>query len=150
MSDPAALVLSIQPKYVEYIRRGIKTYELRRVAPNVVRGDHVLVYASSPIKAFVGMFRVESVSTMPPSDLWRLIEESACVSKQEYDDYFRGASRATGIAIGSHHWFKRPMTLRDIRVQLPSFQPPQSYRYVENTSGQLRRLLTQVARKKCA
>lgn len=50
------ILMSIKPRFWKMIREGKKTYELRRLCPYISTGDHVVVYASSPISAVVGSF----------------------------------------------------------------------------------------------
>ncbi len=57
--ENTVLLLSMQPEYAKKIFNGEKTVELRRVRPKLIAGDLVLVCASCPQKALLGLFVVE-------------------------------------------------------------------------------------------
>jgi predicted transcriptional regulator len=128
---PATLFLSIKPTFASKILRGAKTIELRRVRPNVTPGDTVLIYSSSPEMALLGSAWVEEILGGAPRDLWSQVKDQAGVSRQEYDEYFSGASMAIGIRLGSVQRLSRPIPLRELRERWPWLRPPQSYRYVD-------------------
>jgi len=109
---------------------GKKTVELRRVRPAVARGDWVLVYASSPRKAILGAFQVETTLERSPEDLWAICGESAAVSRKAFDEYFKGSRLAFAILMAKVQPFPEPFLLDQIREHLPAFHPPQSYAYL--------------------
>lgn len=131
-----AILLSVHPKYVEKILTGKKRVELRRVRPRVQEGDLVIIYASSPIMAVLGYFVVNHVVTEPPPELWRAVEDSACVSREEFDAYYRGSDLGVAIFFSEARSLKEPLYLRCIRDVWPDFHPPQGYRYLASMNDQ--------------
>lgn len=124
------LLLSVRPKHARRILEGTKTIELRRICPRVGRGDLVLVYATSPVRAVVGSFRIDSVICESPEDLWARTGSDAGVTQEQFAEYFDGASLAVGIVISDPHPFSLPITLPYLRTFWPGFHPPRSYRYL--------------------
>ncbi|HYW22088.1 MAG TPA: ASCH domain-containing protein [Nodularia sp. (in: cyanobacteria)] len=131
------LLLSIKPEYAAKIFTGQKTVELRRVRTRLNTGDLVLVYVSSPQKALVGTFEVESIQeteiTELPKDLnkfWKQIKNYAGISPKEFQTYYQGATVVVGIFFTNVKIFEVPIHLDQLRQKIPQLKPPQSYRYV--------------------
>jgi predicted transcriptional regulator len=124
------LLLSIQPKYAEKIFDGTKLVELRRTRPDVVSGDLGIVYVSSPISAIVGIIEIDRIIEASPIRLWSEVRDHAGISKQSFDDYYRGAERAFGLVLKGARSFPRPVDLCYLRRIWEGFRPPQSFRYL--------------------
>lgn len=124
------LLISIKPKYVEKIFNGIKTIELRRKLPNVKKGTIVLIYASSPTKAIIGLGVVDQVVSDHPQSLWRVVKYSAGVTRQEFDRYYEDASLGVGIHLSEISRLPKPFNLDQVRELWPKFHPPQGYHYL--------------------
>ena len=127
-----ALLLSIKPKYAELIFNGIKTVELRKVRPNVVRGDTVLMYVTSPVMEIKASFQIKSLYSASPSKLWHMVWNKAGIEKDEFFEYFGRANIGYAIQIDSLTIFPEPLSLGTVRQQIPDFTPPQCYRYFSN------------------
>jgi predicted transcriptional regulator len=125
-----ALLLSIRPLHAEKILDGTKTVELRRVLPRVGKGDVVLIYASSPVKALVGAFTVDKVVTDRPRELWEIVQGKAGITRKEFNAYYAGASEGHGIFFSDVLSLHKPLSLETIRLEWPGFQPPQGYYYL--------------------
>lgn len=127
------LLLSIRPEFAHKIFMREKTMELRRTRPTVQPGDWALVYVSSPRKAIVGAFEISDLIESSPKRLWSRAALSAAVTAEQYADYLDGAHRAFGICISRVKRFLRPVDLVELRLHIPGFHPPQSYRYLTST-----------------
>lgn len=125
------LVLSIKPEFVRRILDGSKRVELRRVAPRAHDGQPVLIYCSSPVKAFVAQAVVERIETGSRSATWTLVRDVAGVSRAEYRTYFKGAERAVGIWLSNVSPLPDAISLPMIRKRWPWFTAPQSYAFVQ-------------------
>ncbi len=130
--------MSIRPNYAAQIFDGTKTVELRRVRPRLTTGELVLVYASSPVKALLGAFEVSRVIAAPPSRLWNRVRRKAGTTREQFDNYFNGASWGYGIVLGRTWQFEKPVGLERLRQRQSNFRPPQSYHYL--TAKQARRI----------
>jgi predicted transcriptional regulator len=127
------LLLSIHPEYAEKIFNGTKEVELRRICPRRInKGDSVLVYVSSPLKALVGGFEVDEIIEALPEMLWENVKHKAGISRSQFDDYYSGTSLAYGIFLRDTWKLEQPITLDTLRDRWPNFKPPQGYHYISN------------------
>ncbi|MFB7542617.1 ASCH domain-containing protein [Streptomyces zaomyceticus] len=130
MSDPErAMLLSVHPRFATAILAGTKTVEVRRQRVAAPPGTPVLLYATAPTMAIVGMARIASVQVASPREVWSASRTSAGISRREYDEYMSGATRASGLSLEEPITFEDPVPLAALRAS-GSFHPPQSYRYL--------------------
>ena len=133
-----SILLSIKPIYAHKIFNGEKTIELRRKRPkNLKKGDLVLVYVSSPQKNIYGIFTVKKIIEDPPNKLWRKVIRKACITKNEFDEYFGSLETGYGIVIDNYCGFPKPISLKEIKNLDASFNIPQSYRYLKESDYKL-------------
>jgi predicted transcriptional regulator len=125
------LLVSVHPEYAEKLLAGIKTIELRKVKPNLKTGDKLVIYATSPIKAVVGICNVEAVLSDAPYKLWKKVSKHAGISKSRFDSYYDGHENAFGIVCSEPKSMKQPIGLDELRQRWRNFTPPQSYKYIE-------------------
>ncbi|MGW9043476.1 ASCH domain-containing protein [Streptomyces lydicus] len=138
MSDPErAMLLSVHPRFATAILDGTKTVEVRRQRVAAPPGTRVLLYATAPTMAIVGMARIASVQVASPREVWSASRTSVGISQREYDEYMSGATRASGLSLEEPITFEDPVPLVALRAS-GSFHPPQSYRYL--TGEDLRRV----------
>lgn len=128
-----ALWLSVRPQYANQIVCGSKNVELRRVRPRVEPGSLVIVYATTPIKAIVGLFLLENVEEALPPNLWERVDGACGIDLETYRQYFLNSRRAVGLHVGTRWTLESPVNLKSIRTVWPGFMPPQSFRYVKWT-----------------
>lgn len=124
------LLISIKPKYAEMIFNGVKTIELRRKFPKVKKGTFVMIYASSPIKAVIGIGIVDDVTSGNPLSFWPSVKQNAGVTLQEFKNYYEDSSVAVGIHLKEISRLPRPLNLSQLREVWPKFHPPQGYHYL--------------------
>lgn len=80
----ASVILSVKPEWGEKILLGEKVVELRRRFPIFSTPVNALLYASSPIKALVGVVTIRNVVCLPPSNLWQSFANESCVSFEQF------------------------------------------------------------------
>ncbi len=131
------MLLSVHPRFATAILAGTKTVEVRRQRVAAPPGTPVLLYATAPTMAIVGMARIASVQVASPREVWTASRTSTGISRREYDDYMSGATRASGLSLEEPVAFEEPVPLAALRAS-GSFHPPQSYRYL--TGEDLRKL----------
>jgi predicted transcriptional regulator len=124
-------MLSIRPRFADAILASVKRVELRRRLPRVAVNDAVVIYATVPIAAVVGVFTVESVQRLPLGPLWHQVRDIAGVTRAEYLDYFHGLAHGVGIFIADAERFSRPLPLAELRALWSGFHPPQGFRYLD-------------------
>ena len=137
------ILLPIHPEFVAKIRSGEKRFEFRTRVPAALNDDPlVLVYATAPVRAIVGYFRVGSVLALSPTAMWRATKAEAGISRARFSVYFRGRPTAYAMEIAEFRAFVRPCSLEALRGT-PA--PPQSFTML--TSDQRRRILRRVTVK---
>ncbi len=136
-----AVIMSIKPEYAQSILAGTKTVELRRVVPRGLQeGDLVLIYASAPVKALLGAFKVGEVTKRRLPDLWRSVRGRCGITKTEFDAYYEGTDQGVCIPIAEVWRMEIPIKLGELRRSARGFHPPQSFRYA--TDRELARAVT--------
>ncbi len=131
-STTSTLLVSVRPRFAEAILSGTKRVELRRRTPRVGPSETVLVYATVPTAALIGVFEVENVQRLPLDDLWRRVTNIAEVTRDEFRDYFHGLTEGVGIFVASAMRLEYPVPLAELRRIWKGFHPPQGYRYILN------------------
>ncbi|MBZ9669814.1 helix-turn-helix domain-containing protein [Mesorhizobium sp. ES1-3] len=123
------VVLSIRPQYSEKILEGRKTVELRRRFPLSAPGGTIAyIYATSPIRAMVGMTEIKSVLKLPVDQIWTDFEEAASIGREEFRKYFEGLDFGCVLLFDDIRAFSRPVPLDELRQRF-GFEPPQSFLY---------------------
>jgi predicted transcriptional regulator len=130
--DRRVALLSVHPRFANAILSGEKRVELRRV-PFSNEVEHVLVYATSPLKVIVGWFSVEGVDRDRPSRLWRRYGSLAAVSRKEFMRYFDGVILGAAILIGESRPLPSPVALADLHID----GAPRNFRYPRNGAARL-------------
>jgi predicted transcriptional regulator len=130
MSQNNALLLSVRKKYANKIFLGTKTVELRKNRPRITKGDTILVYVTSPVKALCAILIVEEIVTAEPSKLWACVKKGADVTEEEYYDYFNDATFGCGIFFSDVQIFPSPLSLKALKEMWPDFHPPQGFYYL--------------------
>ncbi|MGV8056925.1 MAG: ASCH domain-containing protein [Smithellaceae bacterium] len=127
------LIMSIKPEYLKKILSGIKSIELRKVKPNVSKGDLIVFYASSPQKAICGAATVLSISEDSPSAVWNAYSDKLGIEKVKYDSYFGNREKAYAIILDIVWEYLQPVHLDKLREARADFMPPQSFRYLSDS-----------------
>lgn len=132
MNDPErAMLLSVHPRFATAILAGSKTVEVRRQRVAAPPGTPVLLYATAPTMALVGMVRIASVHVGSPKEVWSAHRAQTGITQREYDAYMDGATQASGLTLEDPVPFDEPVPLSALRAA-GAFHPPQSYRYLRS------------------
>ena len=123
-------MLSIRPTFANRILDGSKAVELRRRPIGAPAGALVVIYASAPVKAVIGAARLGGQWTESLSAVWRAESARADVTREEFDAYFEGATRAVAIQLLNPVRLDPPVTLNEMRERVPGFNPPQSFSFL--------------------
>lgn len=118
--------MAIKPQYAKLIREGKKTVELRRIAPNVVPGDILVIYESAPISKVTSFAEIEELIKLTPEELWNSVGTAAMLDKASFNKYFSGKQICSGIRIKNVVALASPKPLNT----LPCCAVPQNYRYL--------------------
>ncbi|MFI9231690.1 ASCH domain-containing protein [Streptomyces rimosus] len=125
-----AMLLSVHPRFATAILAGSKTVEVRRQRVAAPPGTTVVLYATAPTMALVGLARIAAVSVGSPREVWRDHRSRTGISRREFDAYMSGATQASGLTLEAPQPFEEPVPLSALRAA-GAFHPPQSYRYLQ-------------------
>jgi predicted transcriptional regulator len=123
------LLISVKPEFAEKIIAGEKTIELRKACPKAKKDDIVIIYATVPVKAVIGICRVEDIISLAPSTMWRYHNEKLGIDRKRYLAYYEYTDRAVGIVLKSACRLNTSIELSAIKKMFPKFSPPQTFRY---------------------
>lgn len=121
------VLMSIKPCYAQLIKTGEKTVELRRTAPKIASGDFIVIYESKPVQRITAICEVDTVLSMKIPELWNQVQNEVCITKNTFEEYFKGKEYGSGIRFKSVSMLEISKALHEIS---PNLHPPQSYCYV--------------------
>jgi type I restriction enzyme S subunit len=122
------VILSIRPKYAELILSGTKRYEFRKSIFNSKYVDEAYVYATSPIKRIVGVFKIGDITKDSPKGLWDQFGHLSGMDEAEFFEYFEDIRIGFAIEIKHVEIFDSPCDPKEL---IPGFSPPQSFCYLK-------------------
>lgn len=129
-TSASVVLLSVRAPYAERLLSGAKTVEFRRRRWNVPDGATVLLYASRDRREIVGSFIVESTEVGSRTAMWVSHGARSSLTRREYREYFAGATVAVAISVGQVRRLDKPLPLSELRRRSPTFNVPQSYRFM--------------------
>jgi len=122
-----AILLSINPQYVERILSGEKKYEYRkRLAQKDI--DTIYIYSTFPLMKVVASVQVIGNLSASPTALWEQTKKNAGISRAKYREYFHGCKRAYAYELGEVKVFDTPMKLSEFGLDVA----PQSFVYIKS------------------
>lgn len=120
------IVISINPQYVEKIISGEKKFEYRTKAAKQDI-NKIIIYETKPIKKIVAEVEILDVVIASPEELWNQTKEYSGITKNFFDEYFKGKTIAYAYKLGKVKIYERPKSLLDFGLKMA----PQSFAYVE-------------------
>jgi len=133
-----AKLFSIKQEFSEKIFSKQKLVEFRRQNVNIKRNEVCVVYTSGKIRKITGYFIVKEKIRLPLKELWIKTRKYAGITKKQFEEYFNGCKEGTAILIKKIKRFVRAISLDEIRNEINTFCPPQSY---YNVNGKLHRII---------
>jgi predicted transcriptional regulator len=115
------LFLPIHPRFALAILEGSKKWELRAKRPSVDRGDIVVVYATSPLRAVVGSFAVGEIVSGPPESVWRVVRGEITSNRSSFMEEFGGKPVIYALQVSAP---------RRLDPYTPHFQVGQGWRFL--------------------
>ena len=121
------ILLAIHPRHAGNILAHKKRYEYRKVLPKR-KISHLVLYATSPVQAIIGVAEVTGILTSPTPSLWEATSRASGISHSEFAQYFYGHETGNAFVIGKVYSLTNdPISLSD----LPGNRtPPQSFTYL--------------------
>lgn len=80
-----------------------------------------------PVGKFVGEFSIERIESDEPDILWEKTKRHSGITKEFYDQYFKGKEKAYALKISKMKIYDTPLNPFDL---ISSFVAPQSFRYI--------------------
>ena len=111
----------------------------------------VVVYSTKPEGMIVGEFSVKKILSDTPEKLWEKTSFVSGISKEFFDQYFKGRDKGYALQIENPVLYKKPINPFDV---FTSFVAPQSFKYLEeddieeSVSGQPHQIFFQGNRTK--
>ncbi|MBA2858276.1 type I restriction enzyme S subunit [Methanococcus maripaludis] len=140
------VICSIKPKWVEKIKNGSKTVEIRKQVPNfadqTVNGNQPrtwiwYLYESAPVKLITGFFKVGQIFSGTPEELWKKVKNKCGMTKEQFFKYCDNPNKTYyGLEIEDLGVWKDDIF--DPYKRFPGFKPGQNFRYLnENEVNEL-------------
>lgn len=123
------IILSLYPKNISKIESGVKKYEFRRNIYKNTNVRYAFVYACAPQKKIVSYFRINSVISGTPEEIWNICGKNSGSTKESLFNYFKGKKIVYALEISDYNKFSNPLNPYDY---IENFYPPQSFRYLDN------------------
>ena len=120
-----AIVLSINPEYVDEILSGKKLYEFRKTKCKQ-RVDKIYIYSTSPISKVVAEAEVEDILEGTPQEIWKLTKSYSGINKTFFDKYYKNRLKAFAYKLQNITEYEKPFDLSEIGIE----NAPQSFQYV--------------------
>lgn len=85
--------------------------------------DKIIIYSTAPVMRVVGEVDVLDIYEEDPGTLWDITAEHSGISKDFFDEYYKGKKRAVAFKLGKVKKYKTPFTLADfgLNFALQSF-----------------------------
>ncbi|MEE3623210.1 hypothetical protein UCD39_04320 [Nitrospirillum sp. BR 11752] len=138
MAEAEDILISVHPRHVDSMVRGVKTVELRRRPLKLAGGCRVWIYSTLPRGSVEALGIVRTVVAAPPPAIWRDYGLESGITKAEFDAYYEGADTAYAIVFSSIENLDLPFALAEIRQHLNSFHPPQFFKRLATGGPELK------------
>jgi len=92
-------LMSIKPHFAFRLLSGEKRVEFRRRCA-AKKITHIVVYATRPVGAVVGVLEVENLAQGTPRSLWRDFSEVGGIERADFFEYFSGSSSGVAYIVG--------------------------------------------------
>lgn len=120
------ILLSINPEHVKNILNGSKSYEYRKtVCKKEV--TEIVIYATAPIKKVVAEVGIDEILIDNPKNIWEITQYKSGITRDFYDDYYKGKDTAVAYKLGKLNAFTEPKKLTDYGIH----SAPQSFVYID-------------------
>lgn len=122
-----AIMISINPQYVEKILSGEKTYEYRKSMFHDRSVENLLIYEKKPVCKVVAECHIDDVLVMPKHDLWELTKLQSGITEDFFNKYYGDKEVAKAIKISNVVRYDSPKELSDYGLK----NAPQGFVYVD-------------------
>lgn len=120
-------MLSVKPEHVRNILDGDQDSRAAAAFPGKCRGNVALALRINP---HARAARVRAVHRLPLAQLWRTYHATACVSQEQFSEYFAGCTDGAAIILDHASRFKHTIPLNTLRKAY-DLNPNVSYRWID-------------------
>jgi predicted transcriptional regulator len=124
--------MSLHPEYAQRIMSGVKQVEFRR-RPLGRQVTHIVIYATAPVRAVIGVAEIQRSERASPAQLWAQFSTVGGIGREQFFAYFAGAHEGFAYVLGQTQACESPLHLG--KAGLPS-KPPQAFQYLANRTLQ--------------
>jgi predicted transcriptional regulator len=89
----------------------------------------LVIYATQPVGAIVGIARIDRVEQGKPEALWKRNRAAVGVEKVYFDKYFEGCDTGHAVHLSNYTQIEK-VDMESMTGIVPGFRPPQSFRYL--------------------
>jgi predicted transcriptional regulator len=118
--------MSIHPEFARRILSGEKQVEFRR-RPLGRHVTHIVIYATAPVSAVIGVAEIQNVQRESPAQLWARFSDVGGIGRERFFAYFAGAREGFAYVLRQAQACESPLRLG--KVGLPP-KPPQAFQYL--------------------
>lgn len=133
MENRDNIIISIHPKYAKKIDAGEKKYEIRTRKMNIKSGTRAWIYRTYPDACISSVVTIETILCITPLEAWEQYSKQLCISKANFNKYTKGRKEIYLLKIVDPIKFKQKYSLKELRVKIPSFYPPQFFKKLTST-----------------
>lgn len=138
------ILISLERRFSTQLLTGRKRVELRKRPINVASGTRIWFYSKVPCGAVEGFGIVKKVVIGAPDLIWKLYGAVSGITREEFNEYFKGYVSACAILFKRVVRLKRTVSLKQLRQERRSFQPPQFFKRLGSQSPEFRTLNRQL------
>jgi predicted transcriptional regulator len=106
-----SLLISLHPRFAEPVLDGSAAIVVRRTRIGAPGGTLLILCATAPTKAVVGVATLRRQDTDLAEAIWCRHEHDMAMHREEFDAYLAGASRATALVLTAPRQLRRPARL---------------------------------------
>ena len=114
---PSLKLLSIHSVYVDRIRDGSKTVELRTRNPGLYPGDWCAAYETKPAQQIATVFQASGFWCLSPEDAWKMHHDQLGIEAEDFFRYFYQHKYAYGVMIDQVVSFE-PIPIQRLQADL--------------------------------
>lgn len=93
------MLISLHPRFAETIFGSSTAIVLRRTRICAPEGSQLILYATAPTKAVVGVATVQLRDTDRAEAIWCRYEHNMALRRDEFDAYLAGSRQATALVL---------------------------------------------------
>ncbi|PPE04357.1 hypothetical protein EELLY_v1c03620 [Entomoplasma ellychniae] len=120
------IILPINPTYSKKIINKTKLFEYRTRMPST-KIKYIYIYATKPICKIIAKVEVIELISFTPNELWKITKNESGITKEYFDNYFKGKNIAHAYRLGNIHKFLKPKNLKEFGINFI----PQSFVYTD-------------------